>query len=78
MITVNVRLSDREYSKVKQLADNRHCSIDMVIKSVISDMNVPTTTVDPITGLFSDEPELMDRVVDTTMEARENYPLRCP
>ena len=33
---------------------------------------------DPLLGLFSDEPELMDEVVEAAMRDRETRPLRVP
>lgn len=33
---------------------------------------------DPLLGLFADEPELMDEVVESAMRDRETRPLRVP
>jgi predicted DNA-binding antitoxin AbrB/MazE fold protein len=33
-------------------------------------------TTDPLIGLMSDDPELVDQVVESVMTARESHPLR--
>jgi predicted DNA-binding antitoxin AbrB/MazE fold protein len=33
-------------------------------------------TADPLLGLMANEPELLDRIVDAAMVARETHPLR--
>ena len=33
---------------------------------------------DPILGMFSDEPELMDQIIEDAMHSREVNPLRLP
>lgn len=33
---------------------------------------------DPLIGMFADEPELIDRIIEDIMQAREHDPLRQP
>ena len=39
---------------------------------------MPTSSIDTMLGMFADEPELLDEVVESAMQARERDPLRQP
>jgi hypothetical protein len=43
---------------------------------VIEHLGEATTTDDVFLGMFAEEPELLDQVVESAMRAREEHPLR--
>ena len=76
MVSVTLRLNNREYSKITKLAKIRKCSVDTVIKDAIARTKTPAVRKDCIIGLFADEPELVDAIAHSAMQAREMHPLR--
>jgi predicted DNA-binding antitoxin AbrB/MazE fold protein len=48
------------------------------VTGFVQQMNVPAASVanDPLMGFMSDEPELVDAIVEEAMVARESHPLR--
>ena len=76
-MTVEVELNERTLMRLKQMAEVRRLSIEMVLQDIIEHF-FDVELDDPILGMFSQEPELMDRVTVEAMEARENDPLRQP
>jgi len=77
-MTVEVELNERTLMRLKQMAEVRRLSIEMVLQDIIEHFFDVEELDDPILGMFSQEPELMDRVTVEAMEARENDPLRQP
>ena len=45
-------------------------------KELIEQLEVAPPTVDVFLGLFAQEPELIEQVVESVMQAREQHPLR--
>jgi len=77
-MTVEVELNERTLMRLKQMAEVRRLSIEMVLQDIIEHFFDVEELDDPILGMFSQEPELMDRVTVEAMAARENDPLRQP
>ena len=76
MERIELRLDKETFERVRRLAESRRCSIEDVIKELIEQLGVAEATIDPFLGLFAKEPELVDRVVESAMRAREEHPLR--
>ncbi len=77
-MTVEVELNERTLIRLKQKAKERRLSIEMVLQDIVERFFEIEETDDPILGMFSQEPDLMDGVIAEAMEARENDPLRRP
>ncbi len=82
---MNVHLSDESRRFVsRQVSSGRYPSEDAVLEDAVSRMRQQepspstgrTLENDPLWGLFRDEPELMDLVVDDAMQDRRTLPLR--
>ena len=62
-----------------QVKSGRFMTKDQVVKEALERFQQTTTPVRPsLLGLFADEPDLMDEVVEAAMKARETRPLRLP
>jgi hypothetical protein len=73
---IELQLDKETFERVRRLAESRHCSMEQLIKEVIEELGVTEATIDPFLGMFAKEPELIDRVVESAMRAREEHPLR--
>lgn len=75
--TIELQLEQRILDRVRRLARARHCQIEEVFADAIE--RIPPAAeapADPFLGMFRDEPELIDEVSRSAMEARERHPLR--
>lgn len=72
-----------------QVKAGRFSTKDQVVTEALEHFKLATTALeqvgqaaaaarDPLLGLFADEPELMDEVVESAMRDREVRPLRLP
>lgn len=76
MQTIELRLEKRILDRARQLARARHCKIEDLFADAIADTPTVKASTDPFLGLFKDEPELVDEITQSAMEARERHPLR--
>ena len=76
MERIELELDDETLAHARNLAEARRCSLEDLLKGLIHQQAGPIATADTILGLFADEPELLDDVVESAMLARERDPLR--
>ena len=63
----------------EQVKAGRFPTKDQVVKEALEHFKLTAMPArDPLLGLFSDEPELMDEVVEAAMKDRETRPLQLP
>jgi hypothetical protein len=74
--TIELQLDEQTLAHARRLAAARHVSVEELLKEALSHLGVPPTVEDPITGMFADEPELLDQIVEEAMQARERDPFR--
>ena len=82
---MNIHLSEKSRRFVaEQIAAGRYPSEDAVLEDALARMReqeIPpssdrTLENDPLWGMFRDEPELMDQIVQDAMRDRQAVPLR--
>lgn len=73
---IELQLDEQTVARARKLAASRHCTLEELIKGIIEQMEMSETADDPFLGMFSDEPELVDQVMVSTMMAREVHSLR--
>ena len=73
---IELQLDEHTLARALKLAASRHCTLEELIKGIIEQMEMSRTADDPFLGMFSDEPELVDQVMVSTMMARKTHPLR--
>ncbi len=76
MEKIELQLDEEVLARALKLAAVRQCSLEDLIKEIIEQMEIFETTDDPFLGMFADDPELIDQVMEFTMMAREAHPLR--
>ncbi len=74
--TIELHLKKRILDRARRLAQARHCKIEDVFEDAIERISPVEAPADPFLGMFKDEPELVDEVTRSAMEARERHPLR--
>jgi hypothetical protein len=68
-------LDEKTRAIIRRLAEEHECTVEEFVRAVLRSESSNTENGDPILGIFSDEPDLMDKVVESAYEARE-HPLR--
>jgi hypothetical protein len=73
-VTVRGHLSDARHIELDQPVDTPQGPVEVIVRSVAPDVGDAASVV----GLFADEPDLMDEIANSAMEARERDRLRTP
>lgn len=76
MKRIELELDEKTLARARELAETRRCSLDQLIKGLIEQGAMPAASADSVLGMFADDPDLVDEVVDSAMRARERDPLR--
>ena len=79
MSRLQLDLDDEVLSRAERLALQRGITVEQLLLELLEQAITPAPIArDPILGLFSDEPDLMDQVAEDALRARENLPMRLP
>jgi hypothetical protein len=78
MKRIELELDEETLERARQLAAARQCSLEELIKDLLKQTEAHKPLQDPYLGMLADEPELIDRVIESAMKAREEHPLRSP
>ena len=70
MERIELQFDEQTLARACQLAASRRVSLEDLVKELIEQSRMPVAGKDPWIGLFADEPELVDQVVEMAMEAR--------
>jgi hypothetical protein len=76
METIEIKLDEQTLARALQLAKSYHCTLDELLKEIIENIESLKSKKSTIMGMFSDEPELIDQIVESVMTAREKHSLR--
>jgi hypothetical protein len=76
METIEIKLDEQTLARALQLADSHHCTLDELLKEIIEKMESFESKKSTIMGMFSDEPELIEQIVESAMVSREKHSLR--
>ena len=76
MSTIELELDEKTLGQVKDIAARRRATVEALIEDLVRRLIEAESDADPLLGMFSQEPQLLDAAVDSTMQARENDPLR--
>jgi hypothetical protein len=71
MQTIELRLDDETLARLRRLAEARGVSVEDLLREAIRRLPDISSADDRLMGLFADEPELLDQVVEEAMRARE-------
>jgi hypothetical protein len=78
MTTIKLQLDDKTLEQIKHIASRRRATVETFIQDLIRRLVAIEAEADPLLGMFAQEPDLIDAVVASTMQARETNPLRLP
>ncbi|MCS6861565.1 MAG: hypothetical protein NZT92_14750 [Abditibacteriales bacterium] len=78
METIELQLDPQTLERARRLAASRHVTLEELIKEVVEQLGGVEAEHDPFWGMFAHEPELVDQVVASAMQAREEHSLRQP
>jgi hypothetical protein len=70
LVRIELQLDEQTLARACQLAASRQVSLDDLVKELIEQSRMPVVGRDPWIGLFADEPELVDQVVEMAMKDR--------
>lgn len=76
MKTIQVEVDDQTFERVQRVAEARHATLETFILEIIEVMAGLEAKLDPLWGMFGDEPELIDHIIESVMSSREQQPLR--
>jgi hypothetical protein len=76
MTKIEVQLDEQTLARAMKLAESRHCTLDELIRDMIENLEAFEVGDEPFLGMFADEPDLIDQVMESVMMAREAHPLR--
>ncbi len=75
MGNIELQLDERVMERARRLAKARNSTVEAVLTDIIA-RGVEAGDADRWLGMFGDEPELMDQVVESALAARERDALR--
>jgi hypothetical protein len=76
METIELHLDAQTLTRARQLAASRHCTIETLLKECLAHLGVAELAGNQFLGMFADEPELIDQVRESAMQARAEHPWR--
>lgn len=75
MGTAQFTVDPELFNKLTALAEERQCTVGELIATLIHERGSAPSPLPPFVGLFADEPELMDQVMEDVYRTRQS-PLR--
>ncbi len=76
MKTIELQIDDQPFEQVQRLAEARQYSLQALIIEIIEQLAKISPKANPLLGMFAQEPELLDQVLEAAMRSRETVPLR--
>lgn len=73
---IELSLPPETYGALEQAAQRAHKTATELAVAAIEAYLKQLATIDPLLGLFADEPELIQQVIEDVLNARVNTPLR--
>lgn len=77
MNKTTIELDETTTNRARKLADLRHCTVDELVRHLISEAPIDTAEGD-LVGMLADEPELVDQIMQDVYRTRESQGLRTP
>lgn len=78
MTTEPTQVDARLLERARELAAARHCSVDELLQQALDRIECPTPGAKSVLGLFADEPDLADKLMEDVYRTRELANLRQP
>lgn len=75
MEKIEIEIDTQTLELAKRLAETRQCTLSEVIAEIIKRLAEAEVTQDSWIGVFADEPELVDEIVEEALRNRVSQPL---
>ncbi len=75
MEKIELQLDEKTLEKARWLAKSRHSDLSQLITDAIDQLAVTEADNYPLLGLYADEPELIDEILEEIMRDRAAHPL---
>jgi hypothetical protein len=72
---IELQLDEKILEKARWLAKSRHCDLSELIAHAIDKLAVVEAANYPLLGLFADDPESVDEMLEEVMKDRAAHPL---
>ena len=76
METIELHLDDQTAERLRRLADARQLTLEELLQETVAHLGASPGDDDPLWGLFADDTEVIDQVVELAMRSREERPWR--
>lgn len=76
MKTLELQLDESTFQRAIRLATDYQCTLEELFAQALDKLKAPSSSDDAMLGLFSDEPELIDEIVESAMQTREKQEWR--
>lgn len=70
MTTIQLQVDDQLLDRVQAIAAARHCTVQELLVEMLKLLTKPEVVNDSITGMFADEPEAMDQIIEAIARDR--------
>lgn len=75
MEKIELQLDEKTLQLARWLAKSRHCDLSELIAYAIDKLAVCEPPKDHLLGLFADDPESVDKMLEEVMKDRKAHPL---
>ena len=75
METIELQLDKQTLERARWLAQLRHCTLSELIAEGINKLTAAESPKDRILGMFADEPEVVDEILEEIMKDRAAHSL---
>jgi len=76
MKTLELQLDENTFQRAIRLATDYQWTLEELFAQALDKLKAPSSSDDSILGLFSEEPELIDEMVESAMQTREKQSWR--
>lgn len=76
MKTLELQLDENTFQQAVRLAAYYQWTLEELFTQALDKLKAPSLSDDPMLGLFSEEPELIDEIVESAMQTRETQSWR--
>ncbi|MGH7945502.1 MAG: hypothetical protein ACREF9_10885 [Opitutaceae bacterium] len=76
MERIELELDTQTIERARRLARARDCTVEQLLREMIENLAPTAIEEDVFLGMFAEEPEVIDQMLEMAMQAREQHPLR--
>jgi len=76
MERIEIELDTQTIERARRLAEVHHCTVEQLLREMIENLGSTAIEQDVFLGMFAEEPEVIDQMLEMAMQAREQHPLR--